>query len=205
MEGTLEKMPDKQKRAKAGHQEILGETIAQFELFRNGWNPYSRFLDHEKIDLVGRKNTGEEILYADVQVKKITLYRVSEKWQSQMFDFVAWRFFKGDEFDACNPNLALALVLIHGENNEAITDYDGDLFLFKASFFAELLKAAIPSKDKVKMYLGRSKAEPDRWFWCREWKKGMDFEEGSVIEVSQFRQAFDVLDEVALRHQLSKG
>lgn len=192
---------DKGTRAKAGHQEILGETIAKFELFRNGWNPYSRFLDAERIDLVARKNTGKEILYADVQVKKITLFRVGEKWASQLFDVVAWRLFKGTEFDDCNPNLVVALVLIQGENGESITDYQGDIFLFTAARFSELLKQAVPSKG-VKMLLARSVSDPSRWFWCKAWNSKMGLDPASVIEVSDARQAFHVLDGVALRHPI---
>lgn len=30
---------------KSGHYEIHGETIAKFEFFQNGFNPYSRYLD----------------------------------------------------------------------------------------------------------------------------------------------------------------
>lgn len=35
----------KKKKIKPGHIEIIGETIAKFELFEQDWNPYSRFLD----------------------------------------------------------------------------------------------------------------------------------------------------------------
>ena len=39
-------------RSRAGHYEILGETYAKFEFFEKGWNPYSRFLDVDKVDLI---------------------------------------------------------------------------------------------------------------------------------------------------------
>ena len=45
--------PEKQQQA--GHYEVLGETYAAFELFENGWNPYSRFLDVDKVDFILRK------------------------------------------------------------------------------------------------------------------------------------------------------
>ena len=44
----------KEMKLKAGHQEILGETIAKFEFFESGWNPDSRFLDVDKVDLILR-------------------------------------------------------------------------------------------------------------------------------------------------------
>jgi hypothetical protein len=51
-----EPVPDQQKplvadmRSRAGHYEILGETYAKFEFFEKGWNPYSRFLDVDKVE-----------------------------------------------------------------------------------------------------------------------------------------------------------
>jgi hypothetical protein len=44
-------------RRKAGHYEVLGETYAKFEFFQKGWNPYSRFLDVDKVDLILRRTT----------------------------------------------------------------------------------------------------------------------------------------------------
>ena len=42
-------------RRRAGHYEIVGETYAKLEFFENGWNPYSRFLDIDKVDLILRR------------------------------------------------------------------------------------------------------------------------------------------------------
>ena len=51
-------------RQKAGHYEILGETYAKFEFFENGWYPYSRFFDVDKVDLILRRRTanGKEFI-----------------------------------------------------------------------------------------------------------------------------------------------
>lgn len=56
-------------RRKAGHYEILGETYAKFEFFENGWNPYSRFLDVDKVDLILRRRDTDQPIYREVQVK----------------------------------------------------------------------------------------------------------------------------------------
>lgn len=56
-------------RHKAGHLEILGETIAKFEFFERGWNPYSRFLDVDKVDLILRRTENDSPVYREVQVK----------------------------------------------------------------------------------------------------------------------------------------
>jgi hypothetical protein len=50
-------------RRKAGHQEILGETLAKFEFFQHGWHPYSRFLDVDKIDLILRRRLDSQVQY----------------------------------------------------------------------------------------------------------------------------------------------
>lgn len=196
----------KTRRARAGHQEVLGETIAKFELFRHGWNPYSRFLDHEKIDLVARKNTGSEILYADVQVKQSRLYPVGERWARPLFDVTSWGFFKPDTFDSCNPNLVVAMVLVHPDpegEGASITDYRGDIFLFSALEFSRMLKEAVPSLDNVKVFLVRDAHDAARWYWCRRWDKGMSLSPDCVIDISKHRQALGVLDAVAFRHAFS--
>ena len=53
----------------AGHKEIIGETIAKLILHKNGFNPYSRFLDKEAIDLIVRNDKGEKVTYNEIQVK----------------------------------------------------------------------------------------------------------------------------------------
>src|SRR5437763_5134552 len=86
-------------RRKAGHYEILGETYAKFEFFEKGWNPYSRFLDVDKVDLILRRRsqTGQR-LYREIQVKFGKLYPVGQAWEQEHFDFTSWRFFKENEF-----------------------------------------------------------------------------------------------------------
>ena len=85
-------------RSRAGHYEILGETYAKFEFFEKGWNPYSRFLDVDKVDLILRRRsaTGQRI-YREIQVKFGKLYPVGPAWERELFDFTSWRFFKEQE------------------------------------------------------------------------------------------------------------
>ena len=197
----VEVIDNKSRMAKAGHQEILGETVAKFEIFRKGWNPYSRFLDHEKIDLVARKNTGSEILYVDVQVKQCRLYDVGEKWAKHLFSVTTWGFFNPVSFDDCNPNLVIAMVFVHGQDGASITDYTGDIFLFGAKEFRELLNKAVPSKDQVKVYIAQDVADPNRWYWCSKWNKSMTLNASCVVDVSGNRQNFEVMDKLAFRHK----
>ena len=90
-------------RRKAGHYEILGETYAKFEFFQKGWNPYSRFLDVDKVDLILRRTKGGSPVYREVQVKFGKLYRVGAAWERRLFDVTSWRFFRNDEFDRVSP------------------------------------------------------------------------------------------------------
>ncbi len=90
---------DKAGRGKAGHYEILGETYAKFEFFENGWNPYARFLDIDKVDLILRRRGSDGPTYREVQVKYGKLHEVGAKWEQKLFDLTSWRFFREKEFD----------------------------------------------------------------------------------------------------------
>jgi hypothetical protein len=58
---------ESERRRKAGHPEVFGETIAKFEFFQYGWNPYSRFLDVDKVDLILRRTVHGLPEYREVQ------------------------------------------------------------------------------------------------------------------------------------------
>ena len=75
-------------KSKAGHYEIHGETIAKFEFFDNGFNPYSRYLDIDKVDLILRKIQGNQIKYIEVQVKFGRLYQCGQKWEKENLKMV---------------------------------------------------------------------------------------------------------------------
>jgi len=81
-------------RRGAGHYEILGETYAKFEFFENGWNPYTRFLDVDKVDLILRRRHQNRPFYREVQVKYGKLYPVGSNWERALFDYTSWRFFR---------------------------------------------------------------------------------------------------------------
>src|SRR5262245_49291018 len=86
-------------KRKAGHQEILGETLAKFEFFQHGWHPYTRFLDVDKIDLILRRRRGDHVEYREVQVKFGKLYPCTTRWSLPFFDFTSWRFFKDRDLE----------------------------------------------------------------------------------------------------------
>ena len=43
------------------------ESVAKFEFFENGWNPYSRFLDIDKVDLILRRKDSGRTIYREIR------------------------------------------------------------------------------------------------------------------------------------------
>jgi hypothetical protein len=146
-------------RRKAGHYEILGETYAKFEFFENGWNPYSRFLDVDKVDLILRRTKSRHKIYREIQVKYGKLHVCRPAWERALFDLTSWRFFKEDEFGPYldQKDLFVAYVLA------ADIGYRGDIFIFPVRRFAELIRSGIPSKGQRKVYISRVRHQPERW------------------------------------------
>jgi len=178
---------DKTEKAKAGHYEIIGETYAKMEFFERGWNPYSRFLDVDKVDLILRKKQDDQSIYREVQVKFGRLYEVGTKFEKKFFDVTSWRFFNPNEFNDYEhlDNFYVAYVL--SKPNQ----YEGDIFIFPIKFFSDLLKKSIPSKDKVKLYISHSIHE-DKWY-VRRLSKFDKLDAISVLEVTQYRRAFQLI------------
>jgi len=116
-------MATRQQKAQAGHYEILGETLAKFEFFEAGWNPYQRYLDVDKVDFILRRRVADKVVYREVQVKYGKLYDCGPKWEQALFVVTSWRFFKHDEFANYfgRKDLYLAYVLAHDAG------YKGDI------------------------------------------------------------------------------
>lgn len=178
-------------RRRAGHQEVVGETLARIEFFEEGWNPYSRFLDTEKIDLLLRRRLGDETLYREIQVKYGRLYSYGSPWEERLFDQTSWRFFKDDEFDEYlgSTNLFIAYVLAPPEG------YRGDMFLFTVQEFVSLLQLAPRSGKggRRKVYLSRVKTDPGRWVLRTATRKFDALTDKTTIDVTEHRRAFHKL------------
>lgn len=151
-------------RSRAGHYEILGETYAKFEFFEKGWNPYSRFLDVDKVDLILRRRIDSRIVYREIQVKFGKLYPVGPAWEREHFDFTSWRFFKEDEFvgHLNQKDFFIAYVLSRDPHPDRPA-YQGDIFIFPVLHFVEIIGQGISSKGQRKVYLSRLKGEDERW------------------------------------------
>jgi hypothetical protein len=179
---------DVELRRRAGHYEILGETYAKFEFFQKGWNPYSRFLDVDKVDMVLRRTVNGSPIYREVQVKFGKLYRVTGKWERPLFDVTSWRFFKDGEFSDVSPSLFVAYVLSEDE------EYHGDFFIFPARKFASLINAAPLSGKKRRVYISRCVDDPSRWVLRRMMTKFDRVTDETCLDVSAYRRNFEILD-----------
>jgi hypothetical protein len=180
-------------RRKAGHYEILGETYAKFEFFQKGWNPYSRFLDVDKVDLLLRRVVAGQPIYREVQVKFGKLYRVGPVWERKLFDVTSWRFFKEGEFEDASEHLYIAYVL--SEDDE----YRGDFFVFPAREFAAIIRAApiVGSKRRHRVYISRCLDDPDRWVLRRQSKFDV-VNDDTCLDVTHYRRNFAILEPTLL-------
>jgi hypothetical protein len=182
-------------RARAGHAEILGETYAKFEFFEKGWNPYSRFLDKDKVDLILRRRMPNgDRLYREIQVKFGKLYPIGQEWERKHFDFTSWRFFKEGEFaeQLEQKDFFIAYVLSRDPTPEK-PGYQGDIFIFPVRDFDSIIRCGISSGGKRKIYLSRRKGEQEHWF-LRRATKFADITDETCIDVSKYRRNFGLLE-----------
>lgn len=182
-------MATREQKHRAGHYEILGETLAQFEFFEAGWNPYQRYLDVDKVDFILRRRKDNEVIYREVQVKYGKLYDCTQRWERPLFDLSSWRFFKEQEFTSSKSRVDffLAYVLSHDSG------YKGDIFVFPIEVFDELLSSAIKSAGKRMVWVSRSVTDPDRWYF-RIARGFTEVNAETCIEVTKYRRNFSVLE-----------
>jgi hypothetical protein len=178
-------------RRRAGHREILGETYAKIEFFEKGWNPYTRFLDVDKVDMILRRRHQNRPIYREVQVKYSKLFQLTSGRESVHFDCTSWRFFGEDEFDSFLDHSDFYIVLILS----ADTGYDGDIFIFPVRDFVRLVRLAIPSGGKRKVYISRSRHDQSKWY-LRRVTKIRDITPNSTVDVSSFRRNFTLLNPI---------
>ena len=181
-------------RSRAGHYEVLGETYAKFEFFEKGWNPYSRFLDVDKVDFILRKRAPNgRIVYREVQVKFGKLYPVGSAWEREHFDFTSWRFFRENEFSAVveQKDFFIAYVLSRDPTPERPA-YQGDIFIFPVRDFDSIIRCGIPSKGQRKIYLSRLKGEQERWV-LRRVTRFSEITDKTCLDVTKYRRSFDAL------------
>ena len=181
-------MATKAQKLKAGHYEVQGETLAKFEFFEAGWNPYQRYLDVDKVDFILRRRDNLNPKYREIQVKFGTLFDVDIGWEKKLFDVSSWRFFNAEEFLEFQQqkDLFLAYVLAHPSG------YDGDIFVFPIQVFHSLLSKAVGPTKRKTVWISRSLQDSSRWYFriARPFDK---IDSSTCIEVTQYRRNFAVL------------
>jgi hypothetical protein len=173
---------------KAGHLEILGETVAKFEFFEQGWNPYSRFLDVDKVDFLLRRVIDGRKVYREVQVKYGKLYDVDGRAR-RLFDVTSWRFFKRGEFadHASQDDFFVAYVLARD------IGYQHDIFIFPVRAFNEILAVAPTSGERVRVRLSHGKGDGEKWFLQKTAGRFDEINDDTCLDVSSYRRKFELL------------
>jgi hypothetical protein len=182
-------MPTREQKQKAGHYEVLGETLAKLELFEAGWNPYQRYLDVDKIDFILRRRRGNQVVYREIQLKYGKLYDCTKRWEIPLFDLSSWRFFKESEFKEheARSDFFLIYILAHDSG------YKQDMFIFPIRIFHNLLMQAVIAGGKRRVFISRSKVDSTKWYF-RIKSRFDSISPETCIDVTEFRRNFKLLD-----------
>jgi hypothetical protein len=176
-------------RRRAGHQEILGETLAKFEFFKRGWHPYTRFLDVDKVDLVLRRRRGKQVDYRDVQVKFGKLYTCTAKWELPLFSHSSWRFFTEKDLTRLSDQEGLFLAYVLAPDD----GFKPDMFIMPIVTFADVIRRSDRLKNgKYRVYISRTHGENPRWY-VRRVPKFDVLNEATVIDVTTHYENFKCL------------
>lgn len=175
-------------RRKAGHQEILGETLAKFEFFSNGWHPYTRFLDVDKIDLILRRRAGKKTDYREVQVKFGKLYTLGTKWERELFSLTSWRFFKERDLTELDKQQGLYICYVLAKDD----GFTGDLFIFPVVEFTALIRGTRTTPQEKYRTLISSTSEARWYMWSGH--RIDNLKDNSIKDVTSYYRNFSCLD-----------
>lgn len=178
---------------RSGHLEIIGETAAKLLLFQQGWNPYSRFLDVDKVDLILRRNRKNAPEYREIQVKYRRLYEPDKpsRWDSKLFSSTAWYTADKDEFASHRPGFFV--MFIFGYPNRQI---EKDVLIFPSRDLHEIIQHSPLHKkngDTKVLYISKSCAD-SRWFVRLTRKKFDQIDANTGEDVTKYRNNFAILD-----------
>jgi hypothetical protein len=189
MDSIEEELSTAHMRRKAGHQEILGETLAKFEFFQHGWHPYTRFLDVDKIDLILRRRREQKVEYREVQVKFGKLYTCARKWELPLFSVSSWRFFTEKALNDLTEREGLYLAYVLAPDD----GFKGDLFVFPIKTFAECVRRADRLGDGAyRVYISRAHGDEPRWYMRRK-PRFTELTQETVIDVTEYYRNFKCL------------
>lgn len=178
---------------RSGHLEIIGETAAKLLLFQQGWNPYSRFLDQDKVDLILRRSRDNQPEYREIQVKYRRLYTPTKpsRWDAKLFSAVAWYTANIDEF--AGHRSSLFVMFIFGYQNRQI---EKDVLIFPSHDFHKIIQQSPKHKkgsDKRALFISKSKAD-GRWYVMLTRKKFLQIDDTTCVDVNHYANNFAILD-----------
>lgn len=180
----------KEMRQKAGHQEILGETLAKFEFFQHRWHPYSRFLDIEKVDLVLRRRLPEGVVYREVQVKFGKLHECTNAWEKRLFSHTSWRFFTEKNLYDLTEQKGIFVAYVLSPDD----GYKSDMFIFPVEDFAAIVRRSDKLKNgSYRVYISRTIGDNPRWY-VRRLAKFDAINELTVVDVTNYHRNFQCLE-----------
>jgi hypothetical protein len=184
----------KEMRQKAGHQEILGETLAKFEFFQHRWHPYTRFLDIDKVDLILRRRLSDGVIYREVQVKFGKLYTCTHAWEKPLFSHSSWRFFSDKDLDDLTEQKGLFLAYVLSPDD----GFKGDMFIFPVIEFSKIIRLSDKLRNgKYRVYISRTSGDIPRWY-VRRLPKFDRLTNETVIDVTAHYRNFKCLAPSAL-------
>jgi hypothetical protein len=183
-----------------GHLEIIGETAAKLLLFQQGWNPYSRFLDTDKVDLILRRKRKGIPEYREIQVKYRRLFvgKKDSAWDAKLFSATAWYSTEEDAF-ADRPGLFIMFIFAYPDRQ-----IEKDVLIFPSGEFHDLIQLAPRHKKAHKtdtsrvLYISKS-CEEGRWYVRRTRKKFAAIDTttdktANCVDVTHYRNNFAILD-----------
>ena len=177
---------------RSGHLEIIGETAAKLLLFQQGWNPYSRFLDQDKVDLILRRKRGDRVDYREIQVKYRRLYETTPgRWDAKLFKIIGWYTPDPGEFAA--HRTGLFVMFIFGYQNRTI---EKDVFIFPSRDLHDIIQRAPKHKKDGEtrvLYIAKCCAN-ERWYVWLQRTKFLQIDTSSCIDVTQYCGNFTILD-----------
>jgi len=177
---------------KPGHLEVIGETAAKLLLFQKGWNPYSRFLDVDKVDLILRRSQKNKTEYREIQVKYRRLYEHNnERWDGKLFSATAWYNADKDEFSTHRPGFFILFVFGYPDRR-----IEKDVLLIPSREFHEIIQKSPPIKegDKRVVYISKAKNKNEWYTWLTR-KKFSSICSSTCQNVSKYLNNFNGLSE----------
>lgn len=184
-----DELSTKEMRQKAGHQEILGETLAKFEFFQHRWHPYSRFLDIDKVDLLLRRRLPNGTVYREVQVKFGKLYECTRSWELPLFSCSSWRFFSEKNLNDLTEQEGLFLAYVLSPDD----GFKGDMFIFPIREFVQIVRASDKlGNGNYRVYISRAADDSSQWY-VRRLPKFTTLTNETVINVTAYYRNFQCL------------